>query len=250
MNMSTQLVEVTDEQRKIALSKPMNNLVTYNDFIVIATELMGSSFLPDHIDTIPTLASILLMGKELNLTPMSSLQNIINIQGKLTLSAACMAALLRKGGVRYSLDEDKVDVIGKVWVDPHDQSKGTTDGVVDWRSTMTFYEHWHGTVIKNTISLLWSEAVVIATDNGKRALPGTYIKYAKNMMTARLLTRGVRLTCPEAIMGGLYTPDELLMDSGITLSEDQLAAMYNEQPIEVVDGEAVEVFEDEEGNQR
>ncbi len=235
----TQALVITEDQRRIALSKPMTELSAFSEFQILATELIGSSFMPSHIDSIPTLASILLMGKELQLTPMSSLQCIINIQGKLTLTASAMAALLRKSGVRYTLDEDRIPVYGDVWIDQRDSSKGTTKGLVDYKSTITFYELWHGQILKNTISILWSEAVIIATDNGSRALPGTYIKYAKNMMTARLLTRGVRLFCPEAIMGGLYTPEEILMDSRIELTESQLKGMVGDEEIQ----EAEEVFE-------
>jgi hypothetical protein len=249
--MSTELV-LNEQATSRALSKPMTELATYNDFTAIATQLQGSQFLPDHLADIPTLASVLMMGKELNMTPMSACQNIININGKLTLTAAAMAALLRQNGVRYTLDEDKVPVYGDVWVDPHDTNKGTTQGIIDYRSTMTFMEMWHGQIIKNTISLTWQEAVVIATDNGRRDLPGTYIKYARNMMTARLLTRGVRLACPEALLGGgaLYTPEEIMMDAGETLSEEQMKNMLNEEDGFTVEGEVIEIVEDDEMGSR
>lgn len=236
--MSTSLV-ITEEAKNMALAKPMTDLITYNDFVAISEQLIGSAFMPSHIADIPTLASILLMGKELHLTPMSSIQNIVNINGKLTLTASAMGALLRKHNVRYILSEDKVPVFGDVWVDPNDETKGTYNTIVDYRSTMKFLELWNGQIIENVIQLLWSEAVIIATDNYKRDLPGTYIKYARNMMTARLLTRGVRLACPEAIMGGLYTPDELILDAGQKLSEEQLKSLLQEDvPFEIVEDDS------------
>lgn len=222
---------LTKEEKKEILSTDLMEIKSYQGFSEIAVQLIDSAFMPKHIQDVPTLASILMYGRELGYTPMSSIQNIINISGKLSLTSAGMAAAIRQAGIRWTLVEDMEPVMGQVWVNPDDPSEGTTEGIRTHRTTMEFMEFWRGEIIRNRISITWEEAEVIATNNYQREMPDTYIKYAKHMLVARLLTRGARLFCPEALSGTMYSPLETAMEAG--------------RPIEVVDGYAEEVNEEQ-----
>lgn len=250
MNTSTELV-LTEEQTQLTLRKPLNELSSFNDMLVISEQLIGSAFVPSHIPDVPTMASILFYGRELGYSPMSAMQNIINISGNLSLKASAMAAAIRKRGIRYTLDKDYEPVYGEVWVNSNDPTKGTrkSDVPTDYITEMTFYEKCDmldGRIIENKMSITWTDAYKIATDNGRRDLPATYIKYVKNMMVHRLMTRAARLFAPEALAGNVYSPSELILgDSNEEITDARLKQIYDLEDGFEVDGEVYEVHEAE-----
>ncbi len=207
---------------QLALAKPLSELTTFSDFMSIAGQLINTAFCPKYIDSVETMASILLYGKELGIAPMSALNNIISIQGKLSLTSAAMLAQVRKFNMRIKLTEDFVPVMGEMYKNPQNPAEGTVQGIVDYRTTVEFWEMWNGEILKNSISSLWTELVAAATENGTKQLPLSYIKYRKQMQFARTVTRGVRAFIPDAIQGQLYSDVELAMEEG--------------RPVRVVDG--------------
>lgn len=70
--------------------------------------LIESKKLPSHIKTVEDAFTIAQMGKELGFATMQAFHYIIPIQGKLSLSAKALGALLRKGGVKFVTLEDGV----------------------------------------------------------------------------------------------------------------------------------------------
>ena len=247
--MSSTALIITEANKQVTLNKPLRELSSYSDFSTIAEQLIGSAFVPNHIPDVPTLASILLYGRELGYSPMSAMQNIINISGKLSLTASAMAAAIRQNGIRYTLDKDKEPIYGAAWVDPQDPSKGTkvSDVPTDYITEMTFYERWGDRIIENKMNVLWSECYIIATDGGKRALPSTYEKYTRHMLSHRLMTRAARLFCPEALAGNIYSPSELLMGNNGALTDQQMEHMFNLEKGFDVDNEPITVtYEDAE----
>ncbi len=232
-------VTISKKQQQITLRKPLAELSSFNDMMVISEQLIGSAFIPSHIPDVATMASILFYGRELGYSPMSAMQNIINIQGKLSLTASAMAAAIRRYGIRYTLDKDKEPVYGMVWVDPQDHTKGVkqSDAPTDYITSMTFYERWGDKIIENKMDTTWTECYIIATDGGRRALPATYEKYARHMMTHRLMTRAARLFAPEALAGNIYSPSELLMGEKGAISDAHLKHMFELEEGFDVDGE-------------
>ena len=238
---------LTEENKTLTLNKPLMELSSYADFAAISEQLIDSAFVPSHIPDAATMASILLYGRELGYSPMSAMQNIINISGKLSLTASAMAAAIRQNGIRYTLDQDYEPVYGYVWVDTTDPSKGTkkSDVPTDYITSMTFMERWGSEIIKNKMSILWTDAYKIATNNGTRQLPDTYVKYVKNMMTHRLMTRAARLFSPEALAGNVYSPSELLFGDKGDISEGQIKQVFElETDGFDVEGEVIEINED------
>ena len=83
----------------------MNQLATQESFL---QNLIDSKHLPSHVKTTQTAFTIVQMGKELGFAPMQALHQIVPIQGKLSLSAKAIGAVLRKGGVKFRTLEDGV----------------------------------------------------------------------------------------------------------------------------------------------
>ena len=214
MSTNTDLVVANNE---LALNKPLGELTTWNDFEAVSEKLLGSGFCPDYIDTPATMASILMLGKELNMSPMSALQNIINVQGKLSLTSAGMIALLRNHNMRLKIIDDFVPVLQEGPVDPEDPSKGTTMYHVDSKTTIELWEMWNGEIIKNPITVTWSELVNAATEGGTKNLPNTYRKYAKHMAYARCVSRLIRSVAADVLAGSNYTTIEIGMDENVDM---------------------------------
>jgi hypothetical protein len=128
--------------------------------------LIDSKKLPTHIKSVEDAFTIAQMGKELGFPTMQSFHYIIPIQGKLSLSAKAVGALLRKGGVKYITKADgaflypdgSVDIVAP-------KPDGTRP--IDKITTIEF--HRDGLV--ETCSFTWKDAEgqgLITKDNWKR----------------------------------------------------------------------------------
>jgi hypothetical protein len=126
--------------------------------------LIESKKLPAHIKNVEEAFTIAQMGKELGFPTMQAFHYIIPIQGKLSLSAKAVGALLRKGGVKYSTREDGVYVY----------KDGSTSDIlkadekpIDRRTTIIFYRE----NIEEICSFTWKDAELqglTTKDNWKR----------------------------------------------------------------------------------
>ena len=153
------------------------------------------------------------MGKELGFPTMQAFHYIIPIQGKLSLSAKAIGALLRKGGVRYITQEDGV------WV----YADGSTSTIIkpgdekpiDQRTTILFLRDG----MEERCSFSWKDAEkqgLTTKDNWKR-MP-------KEMLYARCVAKGANRIGSDLLLG-LYAIEELadsfsINESHITRNED------------------------------
>jgi len=175
--------------------------------------LITSKQLPAHIKTVAEAFTIAQMGKELGFPTMQAFHYIIPIQGKLSLSAKAIGALLRKGGIRYITQEDGV------WV----YADGTTSAIVkpgderpiDQRTTILFLRDG----MEERCSFTWKDAEkqgLTTKDNWKR-MP-------KEMLYARCVAKGANRIGSDLLLG-LYAVEELadsfsINESHITRNED------------------------------
>lgn len=170
----------------------MNQLATQENFL---QNLIDSKHLPSHVKTTQTAFTIVQMGKELGFAPMQALHQIVPIQGKLSLSAKAIGAVLRKGGVKFRTLEDGVYVYGeKVSVEKLDAEKAT-----GMRTTIEFTRD--GMI--ELCSFTWRDAELAGLttkDNWKR-MP-------KEMLYARCLAKGANRIGQDLLLG-LYMTDEL-----------------------------------------
>ena len=170
----------------------MNQLATQENFL---QNLIDSKHLPSHVKNTQTAFTIVQMGKELGFAPMQALHQIVPIQGKLSLSAKAIGAVLRKGGVKFRTLEDGVYVYGeKVSIEKLDGEKAT-----GMRTTIEFTRD--GMI--ELCSFTWRDAELAGLttkDNWKR-MP-------KEMLYARCLAKGANRIGQDLLLG-LYMTDEL-----------------------------------------
>lgn len=147
-------------------------------------------------------------GAMLGLHPMAALSGIHVIEGKPTLSAALMSALVHKAGHKL-----RITTTGAV------TGTGTTMGG-DFTVTVTLIR---ADDPSHPFTVTWT------IDRAKRAGlwgKGNWVKYPENQMTWRGVSEATKLGAPEVLSGVWYTPDEL----GATVDEDG----------DVLEGEVVE----------
>ena len=144
-----------------------------------ATTLVKSGFLPKAVDTPEKALAIAMKGRELGLPMMQSITSIHVIDGKPTISAELMAALV------------------------HQRVPGAVLRCIETNDRICTYEAARPGDKILKMSFTWDEAVragVTGKDNWK--------KYPAAMLRARCCSAICRIVFPDAIMG-CYTPDEL-----------------------------------------
>lgn len=192
-----------------------------NPQVVFLQTLIDSKKLPGHIKTVEEAFTISQMGKELGFPTMQAFHYIIPIQGRLSLSAKALGALLRKGNVKYITKEDGMYVY----------PDGTTDSIapradgtkpIDRRTTIEFYRD----DMTETTSFTWKDAIdqgLSTKDNWKR-MP-------KEMLFARCLSKGANRIGPDLLLG-LYTVEEMV---DTFLNENQVKRNEDGSVAEVID---------------
>lgn len=200
--MNTALVAATNTQERLE----------------IATQMIDSGIVPKSFTEPAAVVAACEMGAELGLKPYVALNNIYVIQGRPTLSAASMVALVQARGVAVKVTED---------FKAFQHGDGET-GVEDVRTSVTIYRKLKelDMVMEYEHSKTWNECDLAgwtAKDN--------WSKYPKNMLRARTISEALRLYCAD-ILQGIYSTDEILdtMDATYELNED-----LNVEKIEIVE---------------
>jgi len=160
--------------------------------------LIDSKKLPGHIKNVDEAFTIAQMGKELGFPTMQAFHYIIPIQGKLSLSAKAVGALLRKGGVKYITKEDGVYVFADGTTDTISLKKDGTKPI-DRRTTIDFYRDG----LVESCSFTWRDAEgqgLTSKDN--------WTRMPKEMLFARCLAKGANRIGSDLLLG-LYTAEEL-----------------------------------------
>jgi hypothetical protein len=116
--------------------------------------LIKSKQLPSHIKTVEEAFTIAQMGRELGFATMQSFHYIIPIQGKLSLSAKAIGALLRKGGIKYTTLEDAVWVYKDESTSVIVKSTEKDQMPIDQRTTILFIRDG----IEERCSFTWKDA--------------------------------------------------------------------------------------------
>ena len=157
----------------------MTNLTPYQDPFELAERISRSALIPQAYRGKPADAAICMMyGAEVGLPPMTALQRIIVINGKPTLDAQGMAALIRGRG--HSIVGETSNTEAKV-----------TGKRADNGDTMT---------------------VTFTMDDAKRAnlvKNGPWTQYPSSMLWARAVSKLARELFPDVLMGMSYVPEEV-----------------------------------------
>lgn len=161
------------------------------DIKEVARLMSASGFFKDANHQAQAFAKIM-TGRDLGLPASVSLREIVMVQGKPTLSANLVAAMIKASGkYRYKIlvwtnTECQIEFLEKM------DGKWESQGV----SSFTIEDAKKADLLKNP----------------------TWQKFPRNMLFARATTNGARLYCGDVFLGGVYTPDEL--DPNLQAVED------------------------------
>lgn len=146
----------------------------------MAQVLVETKFVPDNIKTANQALAVMLKARELGVPAMMGLNGIGMVQGKISVSAELMAALIYRDHGNTALD----------FVEASDKK-------------CTIAYHRRGGVVR-TLSFTWEDAVKAGlTQKG-----GPWKLYPGAMLRARAISAVARMAFADTI-GGMYTPEEL-----------------------------------------
>ena len=149
----------------------------------LAKVMVSSGLYRRSCETISQAVTLMLLGMDYGLSPVSALSQINVISGKPTLSAGAQAALVKRGG-KYTWKVERIDdeVCELIFM------QATPDGwMVLGPSSFSFKE---------------AQAAGIAKGHGWR-------NYRQDMVFARALSRGCRRYAADQFGGTVYSEDEL-----------------------------------------
>jgi len=193
------------KEKEIAVQKNPDDIklasfATAQEAISFAEVLIASKLVPQSLKTPESVVAVILQGKELGFGPVTSLNNINNIQGKPTLSIHAIAAKISQAGIAYKLVQDFEEIVKQI---------DGEDKIVDRITTFEFYKKWNGETITNRVSYRWSEAT-----KAGYTTKDNWQKMPRIMLRTRALTIGARIVAPEAILG-LYETSEMADVKGV-----------------------------------
>ncbi len=155
---------------------------TFNEKYQMSQILAKSGLIPAGLNTPEKVCVALEWGHELQLSPMVAVNNIAVINGKPTLSADIMAAVVKRspefGGIKWIQQDDKV-----------------AECIIT-RKTANYTEEIHS-------RFTYDDAVKAGLTN-----KDVWKKYTKRMLKHRCLSYGLRDAFPD-ILAGLYNPEEM-----------------------------------------
>ena len=151
---------------------------TVADLQRMGTLLAASGYFKDARDMAQAAVKIQ-AGAELGIPPVAAMSSIYIVEGKPTLSAVLMGALVKRSG-RYNYR-----------VTEH----------TDTKCVITFFEDKEQIGV-SSFSLDDAKAAGVTRNP-------VWNKYPRNMLFARAMSNGCRWYCPDVFGGPIYTPEEL-----------------------------------------
>ncbi len=136
-----------------------------------------SGYFKDARDAAQCVTKIL-AGRELGIGPFQSVAQFHVVEGKPTMSAGLVGALVKRSG-RY-------DYLPKTWTD--------TECVLEWYQDR---------------EVVGESSFTIAEAERANLRGSGWTKYPKSMLLARALTQGARMYCPDVFGGAIYETSEL-----------------------------------------
>jgi hypothetical protein len=118
-------------------------------------------------------------GQAIGIDPVSSLANIYLVKGKISLSAQLQAALTKRSDRYNYCVIETTDTVCRLQFQENGQDVGEASFTIEEakRAGLANKDNWR--------------------------------HYPSDMLFARALTRGIRRYCPDVVIGGAYTPEEL-----------------------------------------
>lgn len=186
----------------------------WDEKVRIAEEMIEGGLVPSSFNgEAGAVISAVEMGVEVGLGPWASLNNIIVISGKATLTLNAMLAIARSRGVLIKIIRDFEDIIkenedGKKIVANRVTSVEITRGEDIYSPSGKLLESRVGVYVFNKY---WTEAV-----SAKLITKENWVKMPRNMLRARAITEALRLYAPD-LMLGIYESTEIGDANNITI---------------------------------
>lgn len=140
----------------------------------------SSGYFRDAKDAAQCITKIL-AGRELGIGPFQSVAQFHVVEGKPTMSACLVAAMVKRSG-RY---------------DYRPQTSNDEECILDW--------YQEGELVgQSSFTMVDAQRAQLIPSRGK-----TWEKYPKAMLFNRALTAGARMYCPDVFGGAVYDPSEL-----------------------------------------
>lgn len=154
--------------------------------------LMESGAIPATFNTPEKIMTVIQLGKELGIPPVTSLNNISLIHGKVVISSTILLSLLEQHGIEYRWTKDYVKE------GEGDMAKIITEIEFTSMSKLT------GLPRIQTFSTSWQELSLAGLTDGPM-----YKKYPKVMQRARCAAFAIRACFPKLLLG-MHTDEEIL----------------------------------------
>jgi hypothetical protein len=194
-------------QSKEAMSASILLVESWDERTIIAEKMLEGNMIPSTFSSPESVISVIEMGTELGMGPWASLNNIITIQGKVTLTLNAMLSIARSKGVLINVIKDYE--LTETTVRTKDGPKKVHDRattVVITRGEDVYSPSGKlldSRVSEYTYTKYWQEAVkaeLTTKDNWKR-MP-------RQMLRARTITEALRLYAADIILG-MYESTEI-----------------------------------------
>jgi hypothetical protein len=168
-------------------------------------DLLASGALPPGVDTKEKIMTISQYGKELGMNPMTAINSISLVKGRMVIGSAMLGAMLKRNGYEYLWNKDWVIEEGA-----DGKNRTVTEVEIFWVSKSLKRE------LSQKFKMTWQELELTGLTSRD-----TYMKYPKALLRARCMSAAVRAIAPEILLG-MYTAEELAdSDPNIKLKVDE-----------------------------
>jgi len=180
--------------------------------------LVKSGISPRGIDTPAKAFYVVMKGLEMGVGPVSALDNIHIIEGKTSLSAKLMLARMHAAGFKTFPKRCDAEA-AEIEVTSPDGRTGTVSFTMAEAKHITYWtKDWSVKPPKRVLKNL------VEKDN--------WSNYPADMLFARCASRAVNRYCPESVIGGASTPDELGLvvdpEGAIEVEPESVTTVENE----------------------
>lgn len=171
----------------------LGELKTREEFQV----LLDSGAIPPKLDTVEKLMTVIQMGKEMGMMPMTAITNIHIIKGRAVISSSILGALLKRRTDRFG----KPTPVEFDWVEDFAEDE---NGRITTTIGLDFISEITGKPKRTTHTVSWGQFEVAGYTEKEN-----WSKYPKEMMRARCMASAVRALFPEILLG-IYTDSEIV----------------------------------------
>jgi len=188
--------------------------------VIDVDALMSSGAIPSVFNTPERIMTVVQLGKELGIPPITALNNISLIHGKVVISSTIMLSLLENHGIEYEFTKD---------------FETQEDGKIMTQIKFTYFSKILNSFKEKIFTTTWQELALAGLTDSPM-----YKKYPKVMLRARCIAFAIRRDFPKVLLG-MHTDEEIVADN-----KSIIADVDEDGKITIIESEAqdAEVVED------